>query len=62
MLKVKYKGYLATQNKDNTVYIYKDDILVGAVAISKRLGIKELRTLINKHIKDGEGIPWLELE
>lgn len=54
MLKAKYKGYLATQRKDNTVLIYnKNDVLEATVSMDKKLDIKGLRTVINKHIKAG---------
>ena len=53
-MKAKYKGYLAKQNKDNNVIISKDNIVEGYVFCDERLSVKELRTLINKHIKAKE--------
>ena len=51
-MKVKYKGYTATQNNYNLVVISKDEIVESEISCSKRLSVRELRILINKHIKE----------
>lgn len=53
-MKAKYKGYLAKQNKDNSVTISKDDIVEAEIQSTEKYSVKELRTLINKHIKAKE--------
>lgn len=50
-MKVKYKGYTAIQKPNNMVLISKDGALEREVACDERLSVKEIRTLINKHIK-----------
>ena len=49
-MKVKYKGYLAVQKKD-VVAISKDDVVQKEFFCDERLSVKQMRTLINKHIK-----------
>lgn len=50
-MKIRYKGYVARQKRNNTVIILWGDLIVEEILCNERLSAKELRTLINKHIK-----------
>ena len=49
-MKAKYKGYLIIQ-KNDTITISKDEVVEKAFFCDERLSVKQMRTLINKHIK-----------
>lgn len=54
-MRAKYKGYIAIQKPDMTVHILKDEIEESVLVGNKRHSVKELRTLINKHIRNKQG-------
>ena len=49
-MKAKYKGYLIV-HKNNMVTISKDEVVEKEFFCDERLSVKQMRTLINKHIK-----------
>ena len=53
-MKIKYKGYDAVQ-KSKMVHISKDGVVESTMTADKDCSAKELRTLINKHIKEKVG-------
>lgn len=51
MRKIKYKGYVISQSKNNHVMITKDDNIVFHANITKRLTDEELRNQVEWFIK-----------